>query len=244
MFGEFLLRPQKKPFQSLHTFTFGAQITPAMLSLLPVTLVHLVLTKFSLPDPAAAWFEQLVSCLQILVLRIPGKATFHFDSLLHVLVATAHQLDRFEVEVVMDPHSAKMCPPQHTIRACATFRSRFPFNTYFRRTPFGLFMAERRSQCTDLPADLTLITSPMELFGEEMVKSFIGGGGVEELEANVLTEWSALPQLLRAKYVDLFDEFVETEIRKSDEVKKPPTSEDKPAEGYCDLAAAMASLRE
>jgi hypothetical protein len=135
-----------------------------------------------------------------------------------------------------------MDAPFHTIKAAATLRCRYRDNMYFKRTKFGFQMALDRELCTSTCVDLS-IASPMELFAEEMVRHTFDDVNAPQVEAEMINEWNRIGQVQRAMYVEIYDDFVDRELR-SDEDYADASIGSKTDEDYCDVSATMAYLRE
>ena len=247
-------------FAELHTVTLNCGATETVLRSLAVSpnVIHAVLTNCCPVINLKIFSEFLkLNCLnlQILVLKFNGIAKDHLDSITQLIMNSGNSvkhkpgipippLERLEIEVVMDPHTGLMETPYHTIRGLSILRCRYRDNMFFNRHKFGFAMACQRFLCTD--SDLGVSpASPMELFCEEMIKGMYDAEeqNSTKLENDMIYEWNAMGQIQRAAYVEIFDEFVERELRFDDELEseRPP---DCSAEKLCDVAATMANLRE
>lgn len=247
-------------FPQLHTVTLNCGATETVLRSLAVSpnVIHAVITNCCPVINLKLFSEFLkLNCLnlQILVLKFNGKAKDHLDAIVQLIMNSGNSvkhkpgipippLERLEIEVVMDPHTGLMETPYHTIRGLTILRCRYRDNMYFHRHKFGFAMACQRFLCTDSVAGVSP-ASPMELFCEEMIKGMYGAEeqNSTKLENDMIYEWNAMGQIQRAAYVEIFDEFVERELRFDDELASeyPP---DCSAEKLCDVAATMANLRE
>jgi hypothetical protein len=162
---------------------------------------------------------------------------------------------RFELEVVMDDESGLIKPPYHTVKGAAAVRCRYPDNMYFRRFKYGIAMSSYRPLCTETPGPAS-IASPMELFAEEIIRGVHCDSTISDAE--MYTEWNNLGQRMRSMYVEIFDEYVERELRHgatsytdlmrmlndSSSRETASTSNIDKSSLVCDVAATMANLRE
>ena len=114
-------------------------------------------------------------------------------------------------------------------------------------------MSSYRPLCTEIPGPLT-ISSPMELFAEEIVRGMFSDSTTSDAE--MYTEWNNLGQRMRSLYVEIFDEYVEREMRHgattysdlmrmlNDSSSREGSSKNGDKSVVCDVAATMANLRE
>ena len=212
--------------------------------------MHVVISGI---DPGLVALKQLgtllknnCASLQILILKFAGRCPFHFDSFLQVILNCGHiPLERFELEVEMNHITAHMETPIHSIKAAATLRCRYKKNMYFKRSKFGIAMAFHRLVCSDSAESDRSISSPMELFCEEMIRGMYEteDQSSAQIEADMINEWNKVGQIQRNVYVEIFDEYMDKELLGPEEI--PFGKEDYSGEsGYCDVAATIANLRE
>ena len=237
----------REKYDQLHTVTLRSSECVLKSLTECFHLYHLVLTNFGPNwDLFSKMLTQNSQSLQVLVLKVL-KCEFHIDTFLHLLLsARVDNLDRFELEVVMDEQLGKMAIPQMTLCACVAFRCRYMYNTFFKKTRYGIYMAERRNMCTSTVLAPACAT-PVELFANEMIRHMFDEEiGEAKFEAEMYTAWNTLTQQQRATYVEVFDEFIDVEFRQhqSNNSSIPDCSSGKTKIGYCDLAATMANLRE
>jgi hypothetical protein len=233
-------------FPKLHTITLTCGIPDSILAKLSesINLVHVVVTNCR-PNINlklfAAFLKSNFMNLQTLVIKFSGKCDEHLDSIVQLILNSGSAskqksaiplppLERLEIEVQVDPFTGTMEPPYHSIRGLTTLRCRYRFNLYFKRSRFGFSMAGQRFQCTD--KEPPNVASPMELFGEEMVEGV--STSPEANEGEVIYEWNAIGKIQRGIYVEIFEEYVERELRFNDDC----------ATGKLDVAATIANLRE
>ena len=236
----------------LHTVTLNRSPTASVWNSLTncKNLMHVVLSGI---DPSLVALKQLgallknnCESLQILLLKFAGRSPFHFDSFLQLILNCGNiPLERFELEVEMNHITAHMETPIHSIKAAATLRCRYKKNMYFKRSKFGIAMGFHRLVCSDSADSDRSITSPMELFCEEMIRGMYetDDQSSAQIEADMINEWNKVGQIQRNVYVEIFDEYMDKELLGSEEI--PFGKEDYSGEsGYCDVAATIANLRE
>ena len=252
-------------FPKLHTVVVGPPTTPLMIRTLSKcpNMMHAVFNSFQIDDLSDfnPFLEKTIQNLQILILKIPGQSRFHFDSFLHMMILASNgnsslpPLMRFELEVVMDDETGLIKPPYHTVKGAAAVRCRYPDNMYFRRSKYGIAMSSYRPLCTEAPGPAS-IASPMELFAEEIIRGVHCDSTISDAE--MYTEWNNLGQRMRSMYVEIFDEYVERELRHgatsytdlmrmlndSSSRETASTSNIDKSSLVCDVAATMANLRE
>ena len=231
-------------FPKLHTVSLTCGIPDSLLSKLSesTNLVHLVFLNCQ-PSLNLKLFSNLLKAncmnLQTLVVKFAGKCNEHLDSIVQIILNSGSgcktksttplpPLERLEIEVQVDPSTGLMETPYHSVRGLTTLRCRYRDNMYFNRSRHGFSMACQRFQCTE--TDPPNPASPMELFGEEMIK-----GLSDNIEGDTIHEWNAMGKIQRGIYVEIYDDFVDREL------------------GYCeefsdnrkvDVAATIANLRE
>jgi hypothetical protein len=265
-FADMLITASKEDsrFAKLHTVVIGPPTTPVIISTLSrcQNMMHAVFNNFVVEDLSdfSIFFETVVANLQILICKIPGQSKFHFDSFLHMMMLAANgnstlpPLIRFELEVVMDDETGVIKPPYHTVKGAAALRCRYPDNMFFKRSKYAIAMSSYRPLCTELAGPAT-IASPMELFAEEIVRGMHTESSTSS-DADMYTEWNNLGQRMRGLYVEIFDEYVEREMRHgattySDLMRMLNDSSSREGKSVslekslvCDVAATMANLRE
>ena len=253
-------------FPEVHTVTLNCSPSHRIMSSLSLSpnIIHLVLTNCDGIDLKQFGPFLRLNCthLQILVLKFAGRSNAHLDSIAQLILNSANlvkrtskaplpPLERLELEVVMHKATTVMEMPYHTVRAMTALRCRYRDNMYFKRSKFGVSMACQRFLCVDSEPPPS-IASPMELFCEEMVRGMYDSEDQSSpsVEASMITDWNGIGQVHRGIYVDIFDDFVERELRFGD--SDPPVgggemgdcSADSKAAAYCDVSATIAHLRE
>ena len=255
-FADFLVSSSSSAFPRLNTVTLNAPPSVGVWARLSAcdSLLHVVISNIGQLDLkiVAQLVQNNVAHLQILVLKFAGKTNLHLDSVIQAILNAnktgprtnfpTPPLERLEIDVGMDETSCVMDAPFHTIKAAATLRCRYRDNMYFKRTKFGFQMALDRELCTSTCVDLS-IASPMELFAEEMVRHTFDDVNAPQVEAEMINEWNRIGQVQRAMYVEIYDDFVDRELR-SDEDYADASIGSKTDEDYCDVSATMAYLRE
>jgi hypothetical protein len=256
-------------FPKLQTVAIGSPTSDRVINCLSgcPNVMHLVLNNFVVFDLKIFmnFLKLNIKNLQILILKIHGQSKFHFDSFIHSIVLAANgnhalpPLERFEIEVVMDEETGIMKPPYHTVTAMASLRCRYPDNMYFRRHKYGISMGLMRPFCTEVSAP-TNISAPIDLFEEEILKGVAETPSSDGQWNSASCEWNSIGQRMRAMYVEIFDEYVEKELKygstsykewmtmlndsSSRESRRVPACDEKLSTGICDLSATMATLRE
>jgi len=211
-------------------------------------LMHLVVTNCDKTVDLkllAEIVKRNASNFQIFVVKFAGSTNIHLDSIVQLILSASliPPLERLELEVTMDETNCIMEAPYHTLKAATTLRCRYRDHMHFFRTKYGVYMASERAFCTDTEFDYASVTSPMELFREEMVKGMMDNPyDSAALEAEMINQWNAIHQIARSIYVEIFDEFVERFITGPSEWpcdEKPQDNSE-----LCDVAATIANLRE
>jgi hypothetical protein len=120
-------------------------------------------------------------------------------------------------------------------------------------------MGLMRPFCTEVSAP-TNISAPIDLFEEEILKGVADTPSSDGQWNSASCEWNSIGQRMRAMYVEIFDEYVEKELKygstsykewmtmlndsSSRESRRVPACDEKLSTGICDLSATMATLRE
>ena len=184
---------------------------------------------------------------QIFVLKYAGSTNIHLDSIIQLILSanTVPPLERLELEVTMDETNCVMETPYHTLKAATTLRCRYRDHMYFFRTKYGVSLASERAFCTDMEFDYSSVTSPMELFQEEMVRGMMDNpADSAALEAELINQWNSIHQIARSIYVEIFDEFVERFITGPEDGWDCSEKLQDSSGQKCDVAATIAHLRE
>ena len=248
-------------FPRLNTVTLNASPSALMWQSLAActSLLHMVVSNIWQLDlkTLAGMIQNNVLHIQILVLKFAGKTNLHIDSVIQAIMnagsslprtrSVAPPLERLELEVVMDETSCVMDAPYMTLKAATTLRCRYRDNMFFKRTKFGIQMSLDREMCSFAPADLS-VASPMELFAEEMIRHTFDDPTSPQIEAEMINEWNSIGQIQRNMYVEIYDDFVDRELREFEDPASlyDGSNQSKVANdgGYCDVSATIANLRE